>query len=152
MEEDMRIKPNTRRTWFFATSYLLVIASFALFTGVVFLRETLANPILKITSITSSNVSLWITNGVSTNFYEVFGQNVLESSQISTTKTGVLGQTNFVIERVASEAKQFFKAAVNNDWDGDGILNVQDADPRNGSKSNVLTITIRTPTNGANLQ
>jgi hypothetical protein len=150
MEEHMRIKPNTRRTWLFATSYLLVVVSFALFTGVVFLRETLADPVLRITSITSSNVSLWITNGASTNFYEVFGQNDLKSLQISVTKTGILGQTNFIVER-ESEAHRFFKAAVNNDWDGDGVPNVRDANPLN-TNVGLLTITIRTPTNGANIQ
>lgn len=145
----MQIKEAAgRRRWLDAMMFAVLAV---LSAGAVWLGRS-AEFGIKLNSITNTSVSLTITNGASTNFYEIFGTSEITSSApVSITATGALGQTNFTISR-GVEARRFFKATINNDWDGDGILNIRDADPRNASVNNVLTITIRTPTNGANIQ
>lgn len=102
-------------------------------------------------AITSTNFSLTITNGYSTNYYEIYLYDVLEEDALSIrTVPGTLGQTNFTID-TEGRPWLFYKAAVDNDWDDDGIVNIHDADPNN-SAIGALTITIETPLNGANLQ
>jgi hypothetical protein len=102
-------------------------------------------------AITATNFSLTITNGHSTNFYEIYVYDVLEEGSVSIrTVPGTLGQTNFTIE-TEGYPWLFFKASVDNDWDDDGVVNIHDADPSN-SAIGALTITIETPQNGANLQ
>jgi len=102
-------------------------------------------------AITATNFSLTITNGQSTNFYEIYLYDVLQTNALSIrTVSGALGQTNFTID-TEGRPWLFYKAAEDKDWDDDGIPNIYDADPRNTNYL-ALTITIETPQNGANLQ
>jgi hypothetical protein len=99
-------------------------------------------------ALTETNFSLTITNGTNTDFFEIHLYNVLGGQAIGVV-TGYQGQTNFVLER-GSELRRFFKASLNNDWDGDGIINVHDSDPLD-TNYKALTITIESPAHGSSL-
>jgi hypothetical protein len=102
-------------------------------------------------AITETNFSLTITNGQSTNYYEIYLYDILQENALSIrTIAGSIGQTNFTID-TEGRPWLFYKAAEDNDWDDDGIPNVFDADPRNAAVG-ALTITIESPAHGSNLQ
>lgn len=102
-------------------------------------------------AITETNFSLTITNGASTNYYEIYVYDFLQSgAQFIRTVPGDVGQTNFTIE-TEGYPWLFYKAAVDNDWDDDLIPNIHDADPRD-TNYGALTITIESPSHGSNLQ
>jgi hypothetical protein len=111
-------------------------------------------PGVTITAFSNNTVTITVTNGVTNEFYEIYTRPFLQTNEAylwSLTVTGSLGVTQFTIFNGARQMR-FFKAEAGNDKDGDGILNFQDADPLNSSVSNVLKITIQSPTNGMNIQ
>src|SRR5258705_1648389 len=96
---------------------------------------------LKTNGITETNISLVITNGQSTNYYAIYVYDFLgETNQYVSIVPGSIGQTNFTILK-EGRMMRFFKAAVDQDWDHDGILNIHDADEWDPSVG-ALTITI----------
>ncbi len=104
-------------------------------------------PALKISLLSTNQVLLQITNGLSTELYEVYRRlDLVDPAYEWVFQTnGVAGQTNFTAtfdEFVAG----FFKATLP-DWDADGVPNWQDGDPED---PNVLTlsITIDSPATG----
>lgn len=88
--------------------------------------------------------------GFTNKAYEVYSTSVLLNSNTIWTLpvTGRLGQINFTNPMI--EAIRFYRATEGTDWDGDGILNWMDADPRS-TNVGALTITIESPTNNATL-
>lgn len=130
-------------------SLLIVLAG-----GVAFIlvrSSALATaPGLNISLSTNNGVLLTITNGESTEFYEIYSTNSLaEFTAWSLSITGDVGITNFYVP-MGPVTMRFFKARAGNDWDGDGIKNFQDANP-NDTNVGVLSVTIDTPANGATI-
>jgi hypothetical protein len=107
-------------------------------------------PGLTISVSTNNGVLLVVTNGESTEFYEIYSTNSLaEYTAWSLSITGLVGQTNFYVP-MGPATRGFFKARAGNDWDGDGVKNFQDANP-NSTNVRVLSVTIDTPANGSTL-
>jgi hypothetical protein len=118
----------------------------------VLLRATVnaAAPGLSITLANSNTVLLTVTNGATNVYYEIYSTNAVSDNMAwSLSATGGLGVTNFSVPMGAATIN-FFKARAGNDWDGDGILNFQDANP-NSTNVGVLSVTIDSPTNGSTL-
>lgn len=106
---------------------------------------------IRTNGMTETNISLVITNGESTNYYEIYVYDFLgANSEFVRAVPGGVGQTNFTIDK-EGRAFRFFKAAVDQDWDKDGIINVHDADPRD-TNYKALTITIESPAHGSTVQ
>ena len=113
-----------------------------------------AAPALKLGPFTNisgvSYVSLAVTNGTSTNIYQIDNRADLAFNVpwVGST-TGTLGQTNFLIPMTPANY-MFYRAINGDDWDLDGVPNSRDANPRDAIIG-ILTITIVSPTNGANI-
>jgi len=113
--------------------------------------ETLGDvpaPVLQATLVSSNQINVLITNGVSTANYELYWTPVLADPIYPWTllSIGTLGQTNFGVLMNYSEIG-FMRAAIGSDWDGDGVQNYRDGNPSDASVG-ALTITIDSPTNG----
>ena len=107
-------------------------------------------PGLSITRTSSNLLTLTITNGVTTEYYEIYSKIQLHLPDWNFFTNGLQGQTSFTAATFPGQSR-FFRARATNDWDGDGVLNWADADP-NSTNIGVLTITIESPVNGALLQ
>jgi len=109
-------------------------------------------PVLRITPLGSNHFSITIINGVTNVNYELHWRPVLGDPNYpwQVLDSGDPGETNWVINAGTLQSS-FFRASVGNDADGDGVLNWQDADPYNASIG-ILTITIESPVNGAQIQ
>ncbi len=118
--------------------------------GIVIPRLVADQPVIKPLPITNEYFWLTITNGSSTNYYEIYCKIDLDPMiPWSCVVTGALGQTNFS-DLIGPSMGKFFRAAVDNDWDHDGVLNIRDANPYD-TNVGALFITIDSPTNGATL-
>lgn len=107
-------------------------------------------PALKITLSTNSQVQLVITNGYSTNVYEIYRRlELLPTCPWVLHLTGTNGQTNFMAN-MGIAVQGFFAASTGTNWDGDVAPNWADANPTNSAVT-WLTVTIVSPANGANL-
>ena len=103
-------------------------------------------------ALSNDTVMLTVTNGATNVFYEIYATNAVSSNLTwSLSATGGLGVTNFSVPMGAATIN-FFKARAGNDWDGDGILNFQDANPNNYNTNDLLSVTIDSPTNGSTIQ
>jgi hypothetical protein len=112
-----------------------------------------APPGLTIALSSTNQVQIVITNGSSSVNYEIYRTAVLDDDAnypFILHLIGNQGQTSFVAN-FGIDTRGFFRAAVGSDWDGDGIPNFQDAQP-SSTNAGVLTITIDSPANGANIQ
>jgi len=109
-------------------------------------------PVLQITPLGSNQFQIQITNGVSTGYYELYHTPVLVDDAYPWTllSVGNMGQTNFTVDGSLNYTGFYF-VGVGNDWDGDGVPNSQDADPKNPYIGQ-LTITIDSPTNNSVVQ
>ena len=131
----------------------VTLASAAL--GLAFLVVALnvhsqSTPALKITLSTNSQVQLVITNGFSTNVYEIYRRLELGvACPWVLHLTGTTGQTNFMAS-LGIESQGFFAASTGTNWDGDVAPNWADANPTN-SAITWLTVTIVSPANGTTL-
>lgn len=104
-------------------------------------------------AVSGTNLLIMITNGSSTVNYELYRTPVLgddEHYPFTDPLVGTLGQTSFVAQ-FGIETRGYFRATVGSDFDSDGIPNTIDGQPNNAAVG-ALTITIDSPTNGANIQ
>ena len=115
-----------------------------------------APPALNIALTGTNEVTLTITNGVSTNLYEIWWTEFLEGDLSLTNGawidvySGTTGQTNFVLD-LGDTDTGFFRGINGNDFDNDGVPNWEDARPFDPSFG-ILKVTIETPANGSNVQ
>jgi hypothetical protein len=138
------------RRWISSAGFGLLLLGLILL-GVTHWGQSSPIPAVKITVSSNNNVLVTVTNGTNNEFYEVYTRLSLHSNDFwSGSITGLLGQTNFVIS-MGPRQMSFFKAESGLDRDGDGVQNFQDAD-KNDTNVGILTITIQSPVNGANLQ
>jgi hypothetical protein len=114
-------------------------------------------PALSIALTGTNEVTLTVTNGVPTGVYEIWWTEFLDAEALSLTNgaweplaTGTTGQTNFVFD-LGDTDTGFFRALNGNDFDLDGFPNYADARPFDPSVG-ILTVTIESPANGANVQ
>jgi hypothetical protein len=108
-------------------------------------------PALSIQLLTTNQMQLTITNGFSTNNYEIYRRPLFDPLYPWTLHlSGTNGQTNFTAS-MGLEPVGFFQARLGTDSDGDGVPNWKDADPNNPAIGE-LTIFIDAPVNGANFQ
>jgi hypothetical protein len=106
-------------------------------------------PVIAITRTGTNQFEIQIvTNGLSDGFYELYHTPVLGDPAYPWTLLimGTQGQTNFVVQDDPNMTAFFF-IGVGNDWDGDGIENYRDADPKNAHLGQ-LAITIDSPEDG----
>jgi hypothetical protein len=115
-----------------------------------------APPALSITLTGTNTVTLTVTNGVSTNLYEIWWTEFLSGDVAITDGAwidvydGTTGQTNFPMI-LGDTDTGFFRAVNGNDFDNDGIPNWEDARPFDPSVG-ILRVTIESPANGSNVQ
>jgi len=94
-----------------------------------------------------TNVFLTLANCDTSIGYDIWHAPDLSSNSVwSIVATGTMGQATFTLPMVGSEG--WYRGAVGGDWDGDGIPNWMDADPRS-TNAGVLTLTIDSPANGS---
>jgi hypothetical protein len=98
---------------------------------------------------------LTVTNGSPSVTYEIYWQEFLVPTVNFTNGdwidvySGTVGQTNFYLD-LGDLSTGFFRAVNTNDFDGDGILNYQDARPLDPTVG-LLRVTIESPANGSNV-
>ena len=115
------------------------------------LLDVNAAPGLLATRSTNHLILITVTNGTSTNVFEVYGRAGLEPEHAwSFITNGAMGQTNFLLPMYPGLIG-FYRVGEGDNWDGDAALNWQDADPTNPNIG-LLTITIDSPANGSVLQ
>jgi len=104
-------------------------------------------PVLNATLVSTNQVNVLITNGVSTANYELYWTPVLADPVYPWTllSIGTLGQTNFGVVMNSTESV-FIRAAIGTNWDGDAAPNYMDGNPSDALVG-ALTITIDSPTN-----
>jgi hypothetical protein len=105
-------------------------------------------PGLTIAATGTNQLFISITNGISTNNYDLYWTPVLANQNYPWTVAGVgtPGQTNFTVSKTASPSG-FYKVLV----DDNTIPLWEAADPNNQS-AGILSVFIDSPTNGAVLQ
>jgi hypothetical protein len=136
--------------WSIAGAALLLLLGIALWPLAF---SNAAAPGLLATRYGSNQVLITITNGTPTNYYELLVQYELQSGSSGPWDEvipGNIGVTNFYVTN-APHFRSFFRALSCDDCDNDGVLNTRDANPFD-TNVGLLTITIQSPTNGANLQ
>lgn len=105
-------------------------------------------PGLLILPLTNNQLSLTVTNGSSTNQYQIQRRDAFDAlNPWNYHLGGTLGQTNFTVERGIQQIG-FFRAIPCIDCDNDGFLNWLDAAP-NDPAVGILTITIDSPLHGS---
>jgi hypothetical protein len=101
--------------------------------------------------LTNNQILVTITNGSSTNFYELLSKQDLNPAvPWMGGIIGTNGQTNFLFD-LGPLYYTFYWARDCHDCDNDGVLNWQDADYAN-TNIGILTITIDSPANGATVE
>jgi hypothetical protein len=143
----MKIQKNNLAAWLPGGLAMAALSSWAVW-------ETWGDvpaPVLKATLVSTNQVNVTITNGVSTANYELYWTPVLADPDYPWTLlvSGSLGQTNFGVLMNSTETV-FIRAAIGTDWDGDGVANYKDARPSDPSIG-TLTVTIESPTNGSTI-
>ena len=109
-------------------------------------------PVLTIAPLGTNQFSITITNGSGTGNYELYWTPVLANPDYpwSLAAIGTTGQTNFMVS-MGTYQIGFFEVIAGTDWDGDGVVNWQDANP-NDPTIGILTVTIDSPATGSTLQ
>ena len=105
-------------------------------------------PFLEITPAGSNQFSVTITNGISTDSYELWWTPVLGNTTQypwSAASVGNIGQTNFVIGKLNYPAV-FYRVLL----DTNAVPLWENANPGNPG-TNILKVTIASPANGSNL-
>ncbi len=108
-------------------------------------------PGLTIQLLAGNQMQLTVTNGASTNSYEIYRRLAFDPLYPWTPHLmGTTGQTNFTAA-MGIDTVGFFQARAGNDSDGDGVLNSQDGDPNNQAVG-ILSIFIDSPASGSTIQ
>ncbi len=152
-DDNSKFSNHPPSRWFSLAGLWLCLA--VLFVGIAFLVERAAAqaPELTVARYGTNQVQIVITNGSSLVNYEVYRTPVLDDDfnyPFTLHLIGIQGQTNFVAD-FGIETRGYFRAAIGSDWDGDGVLNYQDAQP-SSTNAGILLITIDSPANGSNIQ
>jgi hypothetical protein len=129
-----------------------ILISLSLAMALFYPGRARTSPIPGLTASITSNgfISLTVTNGVTNEFYTIYGKPALDTNfPWSGFTNGVMGQTNFLVP--LDSAFGFYRAESGLDRDGDGIQNYQDADPYSSNVNYALTVIIESPTNGATI-
>ncbi len=136
------------RTWLVCGLAVAVLSSWTVWKAS---GQSVPAPVLKATPVSTNQVNVLITNGVSTANYEIYWTPWLNNPVYPWTLlvSGTTGQTNFSV-LINSTDTGFIEAAVGTDWDGDGVPNYKDARPSDPTVG-VLTVTIESPANGATM-
>jgi len=126
-----------------------VLAGLTVVTTAVVLAQSVPDPVLKITLVSTNQLQIQITNAVSAANYEIYRTPVLGDPAYPWTLhlIGSVGQSNFTAN-MGIDIIGFFQAGVGSDWDSDGVPNWLDAQPSNPGVG-ALTITIVSPTHGS---
>jgi hypothetical protein len=137
-----------------AKSKLVILSSAGIAVLAAILKssgQAVPQPGLTISRLSSNQVTIQITNGVSYANYEIYRTPLLSDPAYPFTLhlIGGMGVTNFNAS-FGIDIMGYFRAGIGSDWDQDGIPNFMDG---NVSDTNVgpLRITIDNPTNGSNL-
>lgn len=126
----------------------IVACLFAMWAGVARSDD---GPGLSIQILASNQLSLTVTNGASTNQYEIQRRDAFdELNSWNYHVGGAVGQSNFTVN-MGIQQVGFFRAIACVDCDGDGVENWRDADP-NDPAVGLLTVTIDSPANGSTIQ
>ena len=97
-----------------------------------------------------TNMFLTLANCDTNIGYDIYYAPAIETNMTwSVLATGHIGQTTFTVPMLGWQG--FYRGAIGGDWDGDGIPNLMDADPRS-TNVGALYITIESPINGTNFQ
>lgn len=147
-----RLSPKPRRVgWVIGIGGLLVVLLLLLVVRP--LLAQVPQPGLTVALSSTNQLQIVITNGSSTVNYEIYRTPVLGDEENYPFVLHLIGnpaQTSFVAN-FGIETRGWFRAAVGSDWDGDGIQNYLDAQP-SSTNAGILSITIDSPANGANIQ
>ena len=140
----MKTGKNNLTLWLPGGLALAALSSWAIFEA----WADVPAPVLQASLVSTNQVNVLITNGVSTANYELYWTPVLSDPVYPWTllAIGTLGQTNFGVLMNSSELG-FIRAAIGSNWDGDSAPNYMDGNPSDASVG-ALTITIDSPTNG----
>jgi hypothetical protein len=130
---------------------ILIAASLALSILLTVRLVWATPPGLSIKVTAPNQLQLTVTNGVTNGIYSIYWREFLNSPPDWDWLTvGTTGQTNFLID-ISETETGFFEAVATDDIDGDLVVNEQDARPFDPSIG-IVTVTIETPANGANVQ
>ncbi|SRR6266496_4516377 len=140
----MKTGKNTLNLWLPGGLALAALSSWAIFEA----WGDVPAPVLKVTLVSTNEVNVLITNGVSTANYELYWTQFLNDPIYpwAFLQSGNLGQTNFSVPMYSMEIG-FIRAAIGTNWDGDAAPNYMDGNPSDALVG-ALTITIDSPTNG----
>jgi hypothetical protein len=106
---------------------------------------TLSTPVIQ-----GTNLFLTLSNGDPTISYDIYYTPTLSPAPSwSIIVTGAIAQTSYNVPIRGTQG--YLRGAVGGDWDGDGVPNWMDADPRS-TNIGALTITIDSPANGTIFQ
>lgn len=126
----------------------VVCAGVILFVVERALAQGVPDPILTITLVSTNQVQLVITNGVSTANYEIHRRQFFDPAYPwKLHLIGAQGQTNFTAN-LGVDTIGFFGATAGLDWDQDGVPNWADGNPIS-TNVGILSITIDSPTAGS---
>jgi len=135
-------KVQFRRT---VTGIIVIAASLALWSTVARSEDA---PGLSILPLPNQQFSIIVTNGSSTNQYEIQRRAAFDDfNPWNFHVAGTLGQTNFSVE-MGIQQSGFFRALPCIDCDYDGFPNWLDGSP-NDPAVGALTITIESPLDGS---
>jgi hypothetical protein len=99
--------------------------------------------------VQGTNISLTLYGADTNKSYNIYFCSLLVTNPWNTIAvTGTLGQVSFTLPMNGNTG--FFEAAEGSDWDGDGIPNWMDSDPRS-TNVGALTVTIEFPPHGSNV-
>ena len=135
---------NNKKTW---ASAILGVAATVIVAVKVFADPP--PPVISIGSLGTNQVSITVTNGVSTANYDLYWTPLLGNPNYPWTAAaiGSTGQTNFLLD-MGDISSGFFRVLLE---DTNGIPPWKAADPNNPSLG-VLAVTIDSPTNGVVIQ
>ena len=96
--------------------------------------------------VAGTNVHLALGKAQTNQAYTIQFSPVVPAGPWYPVAVGGLGQSNFTVGRVGGSG--FYRAALGDDWDGDGVRNGRDANPSDAGVG-LLRVTIEEPAGGS---